>query len=410
MYKAYVAKLQNVRRHPNADRIQLASVLGNQVVIGLEHQDGELGVYFPIDGQLSQEFCEKNDLIGYVDEQGNKKGGFFDHKRRVRAQKFRGEKSEGFWCPLSTFSYLDYSFKEGESFTEINGHAICNKYYTPQTLRQLQQRGSARRKSEYFLEHVDTEQYRFCKKDIQNGAVVWVTEKLHGTSGRVGYLLDDVKLPWWKQMINKFYPVFPAKAYTRLNGSRRVVLQENHVGYHGSDKFRLDLTENLQLHRGETIYFEIVGYVNGAPIMQQNIGDRDLQKTFGDRMIYSYGCNPDECKMFVYRITSTNEDGVVTELSWPQVTRRCAELGVDSVPRLANVIYDQTWSSTLDALIEELTEGISTLDAHIREGVVLRVEQPDGKTLFLKNKSFTFGLLEGYIKDQDSYVDMEESA
>ena len=63
----------------------------------------------------------------------------------------------------------------------------------------------------------------------------------------------------------------------------------------------------------------------------------------------------------------------------------------------------------LSNLVSDLEVGPSTLDhTHIREGVVVRVENPDGTTHFLKAKSYEFKVLEGIIKNNDSYVDMEE--
>ena len=50
-YKAIVTRLSNVRPHPNADRVKLATCHGNQVVIGLDSNEGDLGVYFPSDGK-----------------------------------------------------------------------------------------------------------------------------------------------------------------------------------------------------------------------------------------------------------------------------------------------------------------------------------------------------------------------
>ena len=52
-YNAVVTRLSNVRPHSNADKVQLATCHGNQVVIGLDSLEGHLGVYFPSDGQLS---------------------------------------------------------------------------------------------------------------------------------------------------------------------------------------------------------------------------------------------------------------------------------------------------------------------------------------------------------------------
>ena len=64
----------------------------------------------------------------------------------------------------------------------------------------------------------------------------------------------------------------------------------------------------------------------------------------------------------------------------------------------------------LQELVNNLLEMPSILDmSHIEEGVVLRIEQPDGTIRFIKQKSFAFGVLEGYMKLDDNYVDTEEA-
>lgn len=52
MYQAIVSSLKNVREHPNADRLKLADIRGVQVVVGLNAQEGDLGIFFPEDGRL----------------------------------------------------------------------------------------------------------------------------------------------------------------------------------------------------------------------------------------------------------------------------------------------------------------------------------------------------------------------
>ena len=61
-YKAYVTELKNVRKHPNADRLLLGDCFGNTVCVNLDYVEGQLGVYFPTDGQLSVEFADANNL------------------------------------------------------------------------------------------------------------------------------------------------------------------------------------------------------------------------------------------------------------------------------------------------------------------------------------------------------------
>ena len=163
-YKAIVTALKNVRPHSNADRVQLATCQGNQVVISLDSQEGELGIYFPSDGQLSPEFCKANNLYRDSDlNSDHEKTGMFDTNRRVRAQKFRGEISDGFWVPLSNFDFLQskIAWVEGYEFDELNGIPICSKYINPATAkiaRENQGKKTRTAKSSImFKEHFDTE-------------------------------------------------------------------------------------------------------------------------------------------------------------------------------------------------------------------------------------------------------------
>ena len=138
-YKAVVTKLSNVRAHSNADKVQLATCHGNQVVIGLNHSEGELGIYFPSDGQLSQGFCSANNLFRKPEMNSDPaaKPGMFDENRRVRAQRFRGEISDGFWVPMENFDFIVGAglLTEGFEFDEINGIQICEKYINQATLK-----------------------------------------------------------------------------------------------------------------------------------------------------------------------------------------------------------------------------------------------------------------------------------
>lgn len=63
MYNAFVTRIKNLRKHSNADRLLCGECFGNTVIVGLDTQPDELGVYFPVDGQLGVEFAQKNDLL-----------------------------------------------------------------------------------------------------------------------------------------------------------------------------------------------------------------------------------------------------------------------------------------------------------------------------------------------------------
>ena len=51
-YCAYITKIKDLRKHSNADRLQVGTCFGNNVIVSLETKEGQLGVYFPVDGKL----------------------------------------------------------------------------------------------------------------------------------------------------------------------------------------------------------------------------------------------------------------------------------------------------------------------------------------------------------------------
>jgi hypothetical protein len=467
-YKAIVTRVYT-RPHPNADRIQLGEARGYQVIVGTDVEDGTLGVLFPPDGQLSHEFCMANNLYNRDPETGEKMGGFFDKNRRVRAQKFRGEKSEAYWTTLESFEYLGLGafsgdLVEGEEFDSLNGHAICQKYETPATKRaQANQANRAKRQVPNFHKHFDTDQLRKSIDEIPEGALLYFTEKLHGTSQRSAYVTvdrDDLKLTW-RQRLGHWISGLPVKAVIsneHLLGTRNVILGR-HEGksFYGDEGFRYRHHDRIKdrLHLGETVYYEVVGFTGGdvrhdeyepfynaKPIMpavktdalkdhrvMYRGGENLFPYIYGETMYYTYGnweadspASPRAMggsEIYVYRITQQNAQGIPLDLSWEQVKGRCEELGVPHVPEVhpprtyvgrKMVDWGDISREGLQERAEDFAAGPSTLDpTHIREGVCVRWEK--GKKMgILKHKSFEFLVLEGVVKTDENYVDMEESS
>jgi hypothetical protein len=437
MYEAIIAKVVNVRAHPNADRLNLGTVNGYQIVIGKDVKEGTLGVFFSEDGALTEGMLYFNNL--YSDKEKNMdktKKGFFGNHGRIRVQRFRGAKSEGFWTELEALSWTGVdlsSLSEEYTFNTLNGHKVCQKYYTPATQQAMSGGGNKQKKKTkaqpkksfpYFKEHWKTLHLRKAIKFIPEGALITITEKNHGTSGRTGRLLSVKRLSKFKRLCNqllyRFNLQFIDKRYEYVTGSRRKVINTNlktDDGYYLNTTFRTDIHNRIKsigLRKGETLYYEIVGFDNkGKAIMaSQGIQDKKLKKQYGDKMVYSYGCTPDgegssQYRVLVYRITHTLHDGTISELPWHQVEQRCAELGIETVPVMTQMIYDGDRDKLLSTC-EYLSSGSSVLDSsHIKEGVVVRVDAP-GVESHLKYKSFEFCELEGHQKSAGSYVDLEE--
>lgn len=432
MYTAIVARIQKTEPISGADRILKATVNGNTVVVGIDTKEGDMGIYFECDGKLSKEFLEANNLIRYKDPvTGEYKGGFFEEKGRVRAQAFKGVKSNGFWCPLS---YLDFTLgwmeqknpeelPEGFQFDTFNGIKICEKYYTPKTMAQLgEKRIKIRKGIPTFPKHTDTQQYRHCRQEI-NGGIIIITEKVHGTSQRTGNVYIEEDSEDFKTSVGwkRFLPwIKPKKGYQIVNGTRNVVLRdESHsTWYKEGEKFRWNVIRDWKnkLHKNEVVYFEVVGFTeNKQPIMPahetKNVKDKAFNKQYGNIMNYTYGCNSESDKLndvYVYRITMCNEDGIQVDYSWQQVKARCQELGINHVPEIIPPFIFTTIED-LDKLVEDNMPGESTIDStHIREGVCIRVEDSFTGPRIFKAKSWEFGLMEGYLKDNEDFVDLEE--
>lgn len=133
-HRAFVAKIDKVIEITGAENIQVAKVLGEDVIVSKDMSEGFVGVFFPVDLQLSEQYCHENNL--FRDSTKNKdisKKGFFDDNRRVRSQPFMRVKSCGYFAPINSLDYVMFGDAEkvgwnvGESFDELNGIKICKK-------------------------------------------------------------------------------------------------------------------------------------------------------------------------------------------------------------------------------------------------------------------------------------------
>lgn len=462
-YSGYITRIKNVRKHPNADRLQLAECFGNTVVVSLEYTENQLGVYFPVDGQLSERFCRVNDLVRRKDENGNNVGGYLDpDKRNVRAMKLRGEKSDGLFLPIT--SLADFTkvsdLREGDLITVLNGEEICKKYIPSKKKEREQLRKEGKlAKANFaptFYEHVDTAQLAYNLDRFKTGDIVELTLKMHGTSGRTGYLpvVKEKPRTIWQRIMRK--PAQTYTAYDYVTGTRRVVLSnDSNGGYYGNNEFRYAMANKFvgKLKKGEVVYYEIVGfYGEGTPIMpsvqNSKISDKAFSKMYGPETVFSYGCSPEgdyenykivdgdlvtvapKCQVYVYRMTMVNEDGDVVEYSPDQMRYRCDQMGVDYVPVFERFVIPEEWTYEVDedgvenhdALVPAIHPGEYVLrkvedyfdgpdpvgKTHVREGVVARIVNRPGIAVY-KHKNFSFKVLEGIAKDIADEPDMEEA-
>jgi hypothetical protein len=441
-HSAHIVVLSGVEKHPNADKLQKARAFGAGIIVGLDAKNGDIGVYFQSGLAIDYDFAKVNDLLRRKDPAtGLPLGGMLEETGRIKTQKLRGETSDGLFLPLSSLSDAGVTLTEienlqpGDFFEELDGIKICTKYVPRGNKNGGGAAGTKMKKmkgSIMFKEHYDTSQLRFNLHRFSPDDFIVVTEKLHGTSQRVGFVQKVTELTGLSRFIAKLLR-HETKTYEwdEMIGTRKTVLNtDNNSGFYSTDfRFEAAMPFFDKLQKGETVYYEVVGYADEKPIMgtvdNEKLGPEFVAK-YGKKTTFSYSCKPGEFDIFVYRITINNEDGYAMDYTWDAIEKRCGELGIKHVPVLykgsiigfVNNTPRPEVPISLGAMVEKAADayvqGPSTIMAnfdpapcHIREGIVIRIEGTSCPTTF-KHKSFEFKVLEGIIKPETAGVDNAE--
>jgi len=435
-YLARIVKLPAPYKHPNADRLQLVNIQGSVVVTGMNAKEGDLYVYFPLESRLNSEYLKWSN--SYSDSTLNAdqtKKGYFGDKGRVKAQKLRGQPSEGYIVPLQdieSFFIKGLGCPDtfeldavGENFNGIEfdtiNHSglsilICEKYVPPMQYakgpKNMPKKDKRVRHNRIvdgqFRFHVDTAQLKKNIHSINPTDTITITEKLHGTSLVCSRVLVNRELKWYEKLLKRIGIKIQDKEYGMVYSSRSVIknkyTDKDPGGFYKEDVWGA-AAKRLEpaLKDGITFYAEIVGFTTNGGCIQKG---------------YDYGCKQGEFEVYVYRMTYTNPAGDVLELNTNQIKNYCDKFGLKMVPihyhgEAQHFVdfypgdYPQ-WEANglLEILTKEFLEkkcGICKNDVP-NEGVVVTVER-DQFTAY-KLKSFAF--FERESKELDSgEVDLE---
>lgn len=434
---AVVCKLGNIQKIEGADKIVQASVLLEgipiaSIVVGSTTVEGELVVYFDSNLAIEQGVIDVLDRLDptYGSENFRGMGGYLAKGNRVRCIKLKGTISNGLAVNVDRFSWIfpgvsSTLLVDGYSFTSLEGVEICHKYVSPIQKAATQPTGKKGKKEKpgttiiegHFPEHIDTDQLIRNIHRINPNDVIQISEKWHGTSSRTGNVLTTRKLSFIEKLLTKFGVEINATEYNYVYGSRRVtkkidgkenVRDKNH--FYSSDLWTKVGEEQFKgkLAKGEIVYYEIVGYTpDGSPI--QKIG----------KNVYNYGAEPKQYKIYVYRVTLTNEDGYTTEYSTQAVKDRCREWNVPSVKELYYGRADD-FPAMLSCAVDWHNQFLKALQISYLEkyridcvnpktwdeGIVIRREC--GGIDAFKLKSLNFLNSESDSANEDKVVDMEE--
>lgn len=308
-----VFRLGKVGKHPNADSLSITQgPSGYPVVFKTgEFSTGDLAVHIPVDALVDTALPAFSWLSDKASLAGD--GRFL---YRVKATKLRGVPSYGFLVPMSEL-WKECPSASGFSEGQLVDAILKVEKYEPGPC--FQQSGVVQGEhADHPLGHLvplyDIEGMRRYKDEIVHGEMVSVTEKIHGSNGRWGW-------------VGEFF----------LCGSR-TKFRKDSVWNLMAEKYDL---KNVLQNTGYIIY----GEVYGKGIQDMEYGLDDVQVVFFDLYDRTSGRWLAPERFFAF----------------------CLNRGLPTAPELYRGPYDAE-------AVAAMAEGQSTLPGanHVREGVVVK--------------------------------------
>jgi RNA ligase (TIGR02306 family) len=175
--KVEVTRIHDVRPHPNADALELATVGGWQMAVkkGV-YKDGDPIVYFEQGTTLPREVADRLGVTAYLKDRTDING---DKVLVIHRVRLRGEPSFGLVIEPEP------GMEVGQDVAEFYG---AEKYIPP--LRT--EAGDSAPSDPRFPAYTEIENLRSYPDVITDGEEVVVAEKIHGTNCRVGFVTNVV--------------------------------------------------------------------------------------------------------------------------------------------------------------------------------------------------------------------------
>lgn len=314
-----IAKLENIRPHPNANKLEIADVLGYQIVIQKgQYNSGDKVVYFPAGTILPVDFADKIGVRNFL------KG---KDRNRVGRIRLRGQPSFG----LALDVPLELAQTEiGENVAEFFG---ATKYEPPIRCQDGDATPRDPLVDPFFYKYTNIENGRIFTHIFKKGEEIIVTEKIHGMNNRVGVVRKSERSVEFVAGTHRVRRKHPAKESMSSNTAWFPYTLQSVV---------VLLTELIKNHKNVILFGEVFG---GA------IQSLDYGIPIGKGLGY---------RAFDLII----DDWYVDFADFDEL---CFRYGIETVPTLYRGPFDFE-------KIKEIADGPSTIVGakHMREGAVVR--------------------------------------
>lgn len=366
VYKVPLTTIVSVSPHNNAERLDVVTVYGFQVIVQKnKYRAGDQIIYIPVDSLLPLW------LETLLFPEGSK---VTLHHHRVRQIRLRGMASQGMVIdPQDVVSKVNPEYLTLEQ--DLSEILEITKYEPPYRGSAFTKPGNPRNKpleNPRFHKYGGVDNLKWFPNFFENKEVI-IQEKLHGSCCRASYAKTSANTFWKK--IQKFFGRLPKYEY--CYGSNNVQLQErsSYSGFYGTDVYGAVLEKVSafkKLNPGETIFGELIG-----PGIQKN---------------YEYGHLEHHFVLFDVKVEK--EDGSQEYLDPEAVELFAQSRGFDFVPVLYRGVFNA-------ALAKELSMGPSVYNPmqKVREGVVIKSRTEYGAN---SSKSALKLISEDYLNDPNN--------
>jgi len=372
-YCATVVEIKNVIEFDNCDNIVGTNFFGFQAVINKKTKPGTIGILFPAETRLSEKYCSENNLFRHSNlNKDESVQGYIENNRRVKAVKFRNNRSDSLFMPLSSLGWTGIdisSLKLGDEFDHLNGEQICEKYAIKRRESKKYDRKLVkifRRVDKKFLpEHIDTSNWFKFEESIKDEEKIIVTQKLHGTSIRVANTIVKRKLNPIEWLLRLTGIKIAETEYDCVFGSRKVIKDINnpdHKHFYNEDIWTREGKKIVDsIPENFIVYGELIGWSGIGSKIQEG---------------YTYEIEDGQSEIFIYRVAQINGQGILTDLSWDQVVDFCKQRGLKYVPELwRGEKKDFDANNYLDVkLNDQYRHCIPVGGKVVDEGICVRVE------------------------------------
>ena len=337
VYKVPLTTILEINPHNNAERLEVATVYGFQVIVKKDtYKVGDRVIYVPIDSLLPQWL---EDRLFPADAKIKL------HSHRVRQIRIRGLASQGMLIDLADCRIRDIALE-----ADVSKLLGITKYeppvHGPSHTQGLGRNRNKKHEHPLFHKYNGLDNIKWFPTLFKEGELVVVQEKMHGTNARASVLPFIANT--WRKKLRKFFGLAPK--VEKCYGSNNVDISAatEYKGFYGEDIYgkcfhAMDVFSKLK--SGEIVYGEIIG-----PGIQKN---------------YTYDLESHE--FLVFDVKVLQPDGKFKWLTPDEVVEFIKDRGFNTVPTLYKGPYDKEF-------IYNLTKGPSRYDpkTKVREGAVVK--------------------------------------